>query len=333
MKILIKPQLDYPVGSNYLKGKHDYIDQIWDIQLFKTFQELGHEVKFIQKNKIEPYSTSDFDNYDLLLFYEITSFYQDQEYSIHLLKNFKGIKTLYIPTYTATYPEITEQFHYIFNADSPLNIPKWRKFHPHVNIAHIGWHSPRVEFLDNDIENPYTDKEFKLVYFGIVNELYLETLMQLAEDGEQIYFGGVFRAKDHTWPRQIPQELIKKFSPNLHMVTNGDFECGTQFKWIRHANLGLVFYPVNYPAAVNHKIVEYLTCGTRCLIEEPSPNAYRALRLNAGRTFKFRNYDQLYKLIQEEKKIKYNKDNLRLVARDSFDMKKVCAQIIQRIKK
>lgn len=332
MKILIKPQLDYPVGSNCLSGVHDYIDQIWDSHVLQSFRELGHEVYFIQKKAIEGYSVDSLEGCDLLLFYEITSFYQDKEYSLNLLRNFEGKKALYIPTFTSDYPEITSQFDYIFNADTPLNLSKWRNFHPDALVIDIAWHCPRPEFLDNDFTNPYSDSGFKSVYFGIVNEDYLDILMRLTQDGEQIYFGGVFRAKDGSWPRRIPQSKIDKFSPNLHMVTNGDFECGTQFRWIRHANLGLVFYPVNYPASLNHKIVEYLTCGTRCLIEYPSPNAYRAAMLNAGRTFPFRNYEELYHAIQEEKKVIYDKAWLRLAARKMFDMKQVCQHIIDAIK-
>jgi hypothetical protein len=332
MKILIKPQLDYPVGSNCLVGKHDYIDQIWDIQLLNTFRELGYETHFIQKKAIDDISVTSTDNADLLLFYEITSFYQDQEYSLKLLNSFQGKKAIYIPTFVPNYQDIFSKFNYIFNADSPNNTAKWLDAYKMTNVLDIVWHCPHSSFLDYDTSNPYTDNKFKIVYFGIVNEVYLEILNRLATDGEQVYFGGVFRNKANEWIRKIPQNLINTFSTNLHMVANGDFECGTQYKWIHNANLGIVFYPVNYSAALSHKLVEYLTCGTRCLVESPCPNYFRVQELNAGKQFGFRNYNELYTLIQEEKKIVYNKQILRSSARALFDMKNVCKKIIESIR-
>lgn len=331
MNILIKPALDYPVFSNSLSGVHDYIDQLFGMHILKTFRELGHNTYFIQKKQIEPYSVSDITGYDLLLFDEITSFYQDKEYSINLLKSFKGIKVLYIPTFTYNYPEITSLFDYIFVADSPLNIPKWEQFHPHVKILPITWHAPLSEFLDNDLSNPFTSDSFKIVYFGIVRDIYLDTMIQLAKDGENVYFAGMYYSKDNEWLRAIPQEKIDTFPSTLHMITNGTFECGSQFKWIRHANLGLVFYPANWAGAVSHKVVEYLTCGTRCLIESPCPNAFRALELKAGKVYPYKDYNKLYKLIQEEKQQTYNKEDLKIKAREMFDMKKVCQTIVNSI--
>jgi len=331
MNILIKPQLDYPVGSNSLPGKHDYVDQIWGAHLLQTFRELRHNAYFIQKNQIEPYSVSNIDGYDVLIFDEITSFYQDKEYSISLLKSFKGIKVLYIPTFTPDYPEITSLFDYIFVADSHLNILKWEQFHSHVKILPIIWHAPLSEFIDNDLTNPYTDTLFKIVYFGIVRDVYLNTMIRLANDGEQVYFGGMYYSKENKWINTIPQDRIDSFPSNLHMVTNGTFECGTQYRWMRYANLGLVFYPANWPGAVSHKIVEYLCCGTRCLIEEPCPNAYRAVQLDGGIVFPFRDYDSLYKAIQQEKMLFYNKNELQKLARDTFSMKNVCQTIVESI--
>ena len=328
MNILIKPQLDYPVMSNSLPGVHDYIDQLWSMHLLQSFRELGHNTYFIQKKQIEPYSISDTEGYNVLIFDEITSFYQDKVYSISLLKSFKGIKVLYIPTFTSDYPEITSLFDYIFVADSPLNIIKWSQFHPHVKALPITWHSPRNEFLDNDISYPYKTDKFKIVYFGIVRDAYLNVMMRLAEDGEQVYFGGMYYTPDNVWTKAIPQEKIDKFSPNLHMVSNGTFECGSQYKWMKYAELGLVFYPINFYGAVSHKIVEYLCCGTRCLIEEPCPNAFRATQLNGGKVYPYRDYDALYQLIQNEKKLKYNKNELQNEARATFDIKSVCQTII-----
>ena len=331
MNILIKPQLDYPVRSNSLPGVHDYIDQLWSMHLLLSFRELGYQTSFIQKEQIEPYSVSDTNGYNILIFDEITSFYQDKEYSISLLKAFKGLKVLYIPTFTPDYPEITSLFDFIFVADSPLNIPKWEQFHSHVKILPIIWHSPLSEFLDNNLTCPYQSDEFKIVYFGIVRDAYLDVMMRLANDGEQVYFGGMYYTPENVWTKSVPQEKIERFSPNLHMVSNGTFECGSQFKWIKYADLGLVFYPINWSGAVSHKIVEYLCCGTRCLIEEPCPNAFRAIQINGGKSYPFRNYETLYNLIQEEKKLDYNKCELQNIARETFDIKNVCKTIVSSI--
>jgi hypothetical protein len=328
MKILLKASqatYDKYTDPNFIPR---YVDCVYDIMLKQTFEELGHQVAFIGENPA-PNIIQDHSGYDMLFFHELPSFIYTREYSLKLLREFKGKKVLYIPTFLSNdYPEIVAEFDYVFVADSTYNVLRWRQEYPNKKILPITWHCPRYEWLDKDLNNPYPDRSFKTVYFGIIIDSYLDILKKLAESGEQIYCGGMYFS-DKAVNYRFKQEDLDALPPNLHMVFNGTFNFGEQFQWIRHANLGLAFTNAKHIGCVKHKLVEYMCLGTRALTDETTCNGFTLLDLQAGFVFPWHNVEFIKKFIEYEKQNPYDKSKLQNMARKVFDIKLVCANIVK----
>ncbi len=333
MKILIKANKGTYNQFQDANFTPYHVCSVWNHQLRDTFRELGHEVNFIGNEELANEIITDYVGYDVLFFHQLPSFIGDVEFSISLLKNFRGKKVLYIPTYISDdYKELIELFDYILVAGSLYNVLRWRVLYLDKVILPVSWHSPRFECIDVDLANPYKDDSFKVVYFGIITERYLDILKRLAADGEQVYIGGIYAKKGEDYTRFFIEEEVKEFPENLKLITpNGVFVFGAQFHWIRYADLGLAFTDNKVIGCLRHKIVEYLCCGIKVLAEETIAIAYRVLELHAGFVFPYDNYDILYKLVQYEKQNRYDKEKLKAKARGIFDMHAVCNQILEAV--
>lgn len=339
MKILIKAYYEtYGVATRRANGLPDkicYVSAYWNYMLRDIMRRLGHQVEFIGERAVSGEIITDHRGYDMLLFHEIESFSNDPDYSLRLLTEFKGIKCFYVPTVHGQHRQIVERFDIIFPADVPDYVYRWKTIFPAgKKICLLPWHAPERELTMTNVENFRMDPDdkFKIIYCGVVLERYLDMLMHLADRGETIYVGGTFDKRGDPYIREFTPKEISSLHPNIKLLSeSGMFNFGDQFKYLRQADLGLVFYPINWSGCLKHKLTEYLVCGLPVAVESPCPNGFRVAEMDAGRMFDFDNFEQIYEIVQAEKHTRRDRKAIEEKAWTAFDPEIVCRRLIEEV--
>jgi len=342
MRILIKASIE---TKNVIKrnGYYWHSACYYPFSFYKTFKELGHEVKFYGdtalKNTIDGVEyeiITDYTGYDMMFWRGLESFVFDKEFALLTAKNFKGIKCISLGT-NSRYP-ILNHFDYMMPTEDERFVEFYQKNFTNLKVFKIPLASPCFDFVDKDDSNPYPDDKFKIVYTGIIHGRYLSYLNKMAEKGEQIYLGGTYYPRAErlagTGVRPFNEEEIKSLlHPNINLIThNGRFNYGHQFKYLKHANVGLVFYPAPKPLSLSCKITDYLVCGLPVVAEDTVPNAKRITDINAGQIVKWSNFNAMYDAIKREQDMKRDKSVIKQKAREIFNIKDNCKLIIEGLK-
>lgn len=336
MKILIKSNQNTYMHLKNEDAIFSHVAGTWNFQLKKTFTELGHKVDFIGKEAYKEV-ISNWHGYDLLFFHQLTSFRQDKEYSLMLLNRFNGIKVLYMPcALDLGDADIINCFDFIFVAGAYINYYNSKKRFPNKTIIQTNWQSPRFDIIDKNLKTPYENDWFKIIYCGIIIDKFLKIFKRLADCGEHMYIGGTYYKADEKIVRSFTPYEIENFPSNLHVISpTGSFAFGYQFPYFHHATLGLVLQESRYIGAIRHKLVEYLVCGLRTLVEESTSNASTVSKLDGGAIFNYDNFEDLYYLVQREKQTWKDKDRkkLKMMARSLFSQHKIYQDIFDTVTK
>ena len=328
MKILIKSH-NNTIGilktgniGNHISGYHNFLHRdIWRKQ--------GHQVKFIGEKLIP----DNWQDYDVLFFRGYHSFRDEWDFSMKILREFKGKKILYLEG--GTEKNIGDYFDTVFIPEVPVHLEKWKKEYPNLDVRPIAWTCPEFKLLDN-VTNPYPDKKFRLIYTGIYNDRHLNLIRKLAEKGEHIVLGGIYY--DGKVLKGLTDEDVKNLlHPNIQLLNDtplnkagkGIFTFGNQFAYLKHADCALGFYPYNmHNGSLSSKLTEFLCCGLPVVCDTPMPNGYRVLQYNAGLFIMWDDFDSLYNQIQEIKKLNYDKKQIMDKAKFFHNPDKICIEIL-----
>lgn len=203
---------------------------------------------------------------------------------------------------------------------------KYKELFPEQNIQLMPWTCPEFELLDKNLENPYTSDEPRIIYIGIYNDRYLNSMRYLADKGLNIYLGGLYY--DGTICRGIKKEEIN--NKNIHLITNNSIiKFGTCYNYLRYADLALGYYSANFEGGLSSKIVEYLSMGLPIVAEHTIPNRYRILQCNAGSIVPYMNREKLYETIIQELEKNRDKEIIRSRARAIFNPYTICKNILK----
>jgi glycosyltransferase involved in cell wall biosynthesis len=337
MKILIKanPETKRIIENGNYSHHCCYY---YPFSFYKTFQELGHEVKMFGEIAIkgmiygEEYEIiTDYTGYDMMFWRALESYVFDKEFSLKTITEFKGIHCFHLGSNVND--DFLKNFNYIFPAEMLYYEPFYRNLYPNTKIKFVNFHSPCFDFLDRDSRNPYPkdNTDFKLIYTGLFQKRYLKLMIRLAEKGEKIWLAGQYRTNDKSGNYHLLTDDIKKtIHPNITLLTpTGVTSVGDHFPWLKYADAGLNFYPDSYSGAISSKIIEYLCCGLPVICDNVTPNSFRITELNAGSLYKFNDFNSLYKAVLKEKKLRRNKEEIKNKAREVFDIKKVCSTMLE----
>lgn len=303
--------------------------------LFKDiFTKLGHNVKFYGKTILDSDITNNFEGYDCIIFWGLESFIADKEFSEQILKNFKGKKILYITAQVTD--EIIKHFNYIFATEMEFYKDSYNKNFPNIKTYIIPFCAPLYDFVDKNIKNPYIEKKFKIIYTGIITDRYLRILNNLAQHGENIYIGGIYKKDGEIYCRHFkPEEIKTIIHKKIKLITpEVNFIYGYHFNYLKYASVGLNFFPCpeGKSRPINSKIIDYLICGLPIISEEFAPNNYRITDLKAGIIVKWNDFNSLLKAIEKEKKTTRDRQSIQKEARKIFNALEIGKQIINIIK-
>lgn len=340
MKILIKASIE---TKNVIKRKGYYWHSAnyYPFSFYKTFKELGHNVKFYGDtalktviDNVEYEIITDYTGYDMMFWRGLESFVFDKPFAIKTAKEFPGIKCISLGT-KSKHP-ILKYFNYIMPTEEDYFVEFYQKEMPTIKTIKIPLASPCFDFVDKEDINPYNNNDFKIIFTGIIHSRYLNYIIKLAEKGEKIYLGGTYYPDKEriakTGVRPFKPEEIKELHPNIKLISpNGRFNYGYQFKYLKYANVGLAFYPANFSFALSCKITDYLVCGLPTIAEHTIPNATRITQLNAGQIVKWSNFDSMYKAVLKEKEIQRNRKKIIEDARKLFNIRDNCKLILNSI--
>lgn len=336
MKILIKTFYGtYEFFQN--KSFESHCSTYYTFLFRDIFRHLGYKCDFLGEKAIDNEIVTNYNDYDMILFWGLESFLFDKEYSTEILTKFKGQKCLYITAKINN--DIIKLFDYIF----PCEIFQYKAFYentyPKATVRLVNFAAPLYDFIDKETTNPFQDDKFKVIYTGIITGRAKNLLNQLADKGINLYVGGIYAPPDGTSCRHISDDEMKnEFNQNINWLTkNGNFSYGLHFKYLKHANVGLNFYPVpNLPSLpINSKIIDYLVCGLPIISENVAPNNFRIKDLDAGYVVNWNSIEQLYEAIKKTEARKFTKperENISTIARQIFSPLKVGQQIIEAIK-
>lgn len=340
MKILIKATIETKLVMQR-KGYYWHSANYYPFSFYKAFTDLGHEVKFYGdiKNKIiidnfEYEIITDYSGYDMMFWRGLESFTFDKPFSIKTAKEFPGINCISLGTMSKN--PILEHFDWMMPTENEEYVKFYKKEFKNLKVSKIPLASPCFDFVDKEKNNPFKNNDFKIIFTGIIHSRYLDFFTKLAEKGEQIYLGGTYYPDKEriakSGVRPFNSEEIKNLHSNIHLITqNGRFNYGHQFKYFKHANLGLALYPANRPHALSCKIPDYLICGLPVLAENTIPNANRITQLNAGQIIQWNNFNKLYEAVRVEKELNRNHNNIQTEARKLFNIKDCCNLILRNI--
>lgn len=342
MKILIKASIE----TKMVIGRGGYYHHsacYYPFSFYKTFKELGHDVKFYGdtalKNTIDGVEyeiITDYTGYEMMFWRGLESFVFDKKFANKTAKEFKGIKCISLGTKSRY--DILNYFDYMMPTEDERFVEFYKKNFPNLKVVKIPLASPCFDFVDKDNSNPYKDDNFKIVYTGIIHGRYLNYLNKMAEKGEKIYLGGTYYPRKErqagTGVRPFKEEEIKTLlHPNINLIThNGRFNYGYQFKYLKYANVGLVFYPASTPQSLSCKITDYLVCGLPVIAEDTIPNAKRITQLNAGQIVGWNDFNAMYDAVKKEQDMKRDRNNILQKARKLFNIKDNCKLIIESVK-
>ena len=178
--------------------------------------------------------------------------------------------------------------------------------------------------MDKNTINPYTTTE-NIVFTGIYNNSYIDTLRYLANKGLNVYLGGIYY--DGKICRGISTEEIN--CENIHLITvNGLFNFGTIYNYIRYADVALGLYPADFEGGLSSKITEYLALGCPVISENTLPNSYRIIQCNGGCITDYNNPEKLYTNIKFELNKNRDRKNIMDRARLIFNPETICKNIL-----
>jgi len=333
MKILIKT---FHGTYSALKNNHfeSHCSTYYTFLFRDIFRQLGHECDFVGLKPHNKDIITDSTGYDVLFYWGIESFLFDLEYSTELLKNFKGKKILYI-TAQVKYP-IFQYFDYIFGAEVQGYLNFYKEQCPKSVVNVIPFASPMFDFIDKEKENPFIDNNPKVIYTGIITGRYNEILNTIAEEGINLYVGGIYAPPKEKGCRAFEGNEIKDlFSSKIKWLSSGgNFPYGSHFKYLKNASVGLNFYPwIGLKSKpINSKIIDYLVCGLPIVSDDESPNSYHINDLNAGIITKWNNLPQILHDVQTALNINWNKELIQKKARNLFNPLTVGTKILEGIK-
>lgn len=340
MKILIKATIETKMVIKR-KGFYWHSACYYPFSFYKGFKELGYEVKFYGDTSmkqvidgIEYEIITDYTGYDVMFWRGLESFVFDKPFAYKTAQKFKGIKCISLGT-KSKHP-ILNNFDYIMPTEEDDFVNFYNKEFPSLKVVKIPLASPCFDFVDKEETNPYSNNNFKIIFTGIIHSRYLNFMTKLAEKGLNIYLGGTYYPDKErvakTGVRPFKDEEIKQLHPNIHLLTsNGRFNYGYQFKYLKHADIGLAFYPANFPFALSCKLTDYLICGLPVIAEHTIPNSKRIIELNAGQIVKWNNWNEMYSAILKEKEIKRDRLIIKKEARGIFNIHDNCNEILRGI--
>lgn len=328
MRILIMAQ-PMTYSSLHSWGIGNHISSYHNFLHYDIWKEQGHDVKFYgQKIKIpslEKYGqffTENYNGYDMIFFRGYNSFIP-KEFAVETLKNFKGKKILYLEG--GDKYNIGQYFDIIFIPEIPEIYKKWKEKFPNKDIRYIAWTCPRFSLLDKNEHNPYKDDKFRIIYMGTLFDRYVNILKKLAEKGENIVIGGMYHGGKFF--RDFTTEELNSFPENIEIINKGIFVFGSNFNYLKHADLGINFYPQLKPGCLSSKITEYLCCGLPIITECSASNAYRVNQCKAGSLVKWNNFNEIYEAVIKEKEIKRDKLKIKTEARQIHNPENICKKI------
>ena len=333
MKILIKT---FYGTYEALQNKHfeSHCSTYYTYLFREIFRRLGHECNFLGATEVPNEIITNYKDYDVLFFWGLESFLFDLNYSTSVLQNCTGKKILYITTQTKY--DIFKYFDYIFPTEIQEYVSFYQTKYPQSKVQLIPFASPMFDLIDKETDNPYNDLNKKVIYTGIVTGRYINVLNYLVEHGINLYVGGIYATPDAKGCRAFTeQELKELFNPNIKWLSkNGNFEYGSHFKYLKHADVGLNFYPSIGLASkpINSKIIDYLVCGLPIVSEDESPNSYRLHQLNAGFTAKWFDLPQILDTVHKALNTDWNKEQIQIDARKIFNPLTIGQQILDGIK-
>ena len=323
MKILIKSQ---PTTYHSMNKEHlmNHVSGYWNFLHRRIWEKQGHDVKFIGSKEQLPDIITNYNDADFLFFRGLNSFKENEEFSQKLLKEFKGTKILYLEA-GRDWPWLNE-FDCIITPEIISHYNIYKERFPNVSIELMPWTCPEFELLDKNLENPYIETHSKIIFTGIYNNRYLDSMKYLASKGLHIYLGGIYF--DETICRASSKEEIN--CSNIHLITeDGIFKFGTKYNYIRHADLAIGYYSANFEGGLSSKIVEYLSLGCSVIAENTIPNRYRVIQCNAGSIVNYDNKEELYHHIIKELNNKRDKNEIMKRARNIFNPETICENILK----
>lgn len=342
MRILIKASIETKMVIKR-KGYYHHSACYYPFSFYRTFKELGHEVKFYGDtalknviNNVEYEIITDYTGYDMMFWRGLESFVFDKKFASLTASNFKGIKCISLGT--KSHYSILNNFDYMMPTEDERFVKFYKNNFPSLKVVKIPLASPCFDFVDKDNSNPYKDDKFKIIYTGIIHGRYLDYLNKMASKGEQVYLGGTYyplkERQAGTGVRPFTELEIKTLlHPNVTLIThNGRFNYGYQFRYLKHANVGIVFYPASAPQSLSCKITDYLVCGLPVIAEDTIPNAKRITQLKAGQIVKWSDFNSMYDAIKREQDLKRDRNKIQIEARKIFNIKDNCKLILESIK-
>ncbi len=302
-------------------GKGNHIGSYHNFLHYNVWKKQGHQVEFIGEELIP----DNWQDYDILFFRGYNSFRQEYDFSVKILKEFKGKKILYIEG--GDEKNIGQLFDTVFVPELSVNVEKWKVKYPKKDVRPIAWTSPEFDLIDKG-DNPYPDKKFRIIYTGIFTNRFLDNLKELAKRGEYIALGGIYY--DGKICRHFTVEEMKGLHPNIQIIgkQNGIFTFGEQFPYLRYADLAICFYAYPKPGGLSSKLTEYLVCGLPVVCEHSTPNSERVIQYDAGLIVDWNNLEMLYNAIQHIKATKYDKQQIQNKARYFHNPEKICKEIL-----
>lgn len=297
------------------------------------FRSLGLQCDFIGDKEIKGEIFTNYNDYDAIVFWGLESFSFDK-YSEQLLKTFKGKKILYITAQVKQ--DIIQHFDYIFCAE----LPDYKQFYeinyPNTIINVVPFASPMFDFMDKTTSNPYSSNNKKIIYTGIITGRYLTLLNTIADLPYDLYVGGIYAPPDGTGCRPFnTQEIPSLFSSKVKFIhSNVKFPYGYHFPYLKHADLGLNFYPSTglKSKPVNSKIIDYLCCGLPIICEDECPNSFRITNFNAGNLVKWNNINDILNGINKTLNQSFDKNTIQQDARELFNPLMVGKKMLEVIK-
>lgn len=328
MKILIQAQ---PLTYSTLKQKSFpfHISAYHNFLHYNVWKKQGYEVNFYGEKTFEDKVITSYKGYDTLFFRGYNSFKPSLEFVKKTLSKFNGRKILYLEG--ADKYGVGEYFDTVFIPEVETHYNWWKEKFPKKDVRRIPWTCPEFALLDKDESNPYKNNHFKLLYFGNIKQRYLKIIKKLAEKGEHIILGGML-SNPPAMCRGFMKNEIKNLHPNITLINKargGLFTFGTQFSYLKFADLGLCFYPRKKEGSLISKMTEYLCCGLSVIGENSIPNRNRIIECNGGQIVEWDNFNELYDAIQKEKEVKRNKKEIMKKARGIYNPYKICEEILK----
>jgi hypothetical protein len=315
MKILIKAHgATYALLDNMCNCNH--VGGYWNFLHYNCFKQLGYEVAFYGSTEVLPKIVNNHVGFDILFCRGYNGIRYEHDFLVEGLKTFRGKKILYLEGGDEN--DIGQYFDVVLVPELGKDVDKWKARYPQKDIRLATWPAAEVSFMDANVDSPYPDDKFRIIYTGIFTQRFLDDMIKLANLGEYIVLGGIYY--DGKQCRGFTKEERTNLPTNIQVISdNGIFNYGVHFPYLRHADLALGFYAYSFEGSLSSKLIEYLNFGLPVVCEDTVPNRNRVKQYDAGTIVKWGNFEDLYAGIQKEKEMRRNKGDIMTKARAVHD--------------